>query len=167
MNRVTFYFYIGKGGWTDALIRWWTIRNFYRRSWRINSRPLEKAAISHCGVSLQKGKIWEVSACKPLGEYPIENEFDWRTYSFDITPTQWERALEILQTEKGSLYDWLGLFYTQILGLKRESKTRWFCSEFCSYFATEIGLPTNGVGDNYCISPQLFFKRLRFLWVWS
>ena len=62
--------------------------------------------------------------------------------AWDFIPAPWAREGRIRMaeaTQSGLRYDWLGLFLSQVLNLRRGSSRRWFCSELVAW---ALDLPT-------------------------
>lgn len=59
---------------------------------------------------------------------------------WDFLPLPWLQPAhveQLLEQEAGAGYDWLGILGSQILPVGIQSRSRWFCSEFC---AQAVGL---------------------------
>lgn len=112
--------YTGSGDWTDASIRIWT-RSLY----------------SHCEIVLPDGR-WVTSSPREGGVVSRVLAHDPAEWDFVDLPWVTVAAVEALfEAERGAGYDWIGLLGSQVLPVGVQSRTRWFCSEFC---ATVIGL---------------------------
>jgi hypothetical protein len=109
-------FYKGKAGLFDRLIRWWT-----------------KSPYSHVELLFDDGQM--IAARDSTGVTIIQvaslDLNEWDVVRFDLSI---DRMLAIhvwCITEIGCKYDWLGLFYSQVLRIPRSHPRKWFCSEFC------------------------------------
>lgn len=105
------------GGWYGWLIRLWT-----------------RSPYIHCELEFSDKRRFTslagVGACFRAPLRP-EEEFGWKRLFVAATPEQEQRMYHFCQGEEGCPYDWTGIILTQVLGLGRESPTKWFCSEVC------------------------------------
>ena len=112
--------YKGKGNLFDTLIRWWTGSDY-----------------SHCELILPDGR-WVTSSPRDGGVRAKLIEFEADTWDLiELPKADLARITYLFEKEQGHGYDWLGIFFTQILPLGLQSKSRWTCSEFC---AAALGL---------------------------
>lgn len=48
---------------------------------------------------------------------------------FDLSYNNKEKAIELFESQMGKPYDWIGIFFSQILPTKIHNPDKWFCSE--------------------------------------
>jgi uncharacterized protein YycO len=61
-------------------------------------------------------------------------------------------------SEVGCKYDWNGILFSQVLGLRREHPNKWFCSELCTAMEKKLG---NFLNVTPCtVSPKKFYYLL-------
>ena len=107
--------YKAPGDTYDRLIRAWT-RSLY----------------SHCELVLPDGRF-VTSSPRDGGVRAKVIEQDPAVW--DFLPLPWIQAAhveQLLEQEAGAGYDWLGILGSQILPAGIQSRSRWFCSEFCA-----------------------------------
>lgn len=107
--------YKAPGDISDKLIRLWT-----------------RSAYSHCELVLPDGRFVSSS---PRDGGVRAKILDADPDSWDFLPLPWleQSAVEaLLETEAGAGYDWPGILGSQIFPLGMQSRSRWFCSEFCA-----------------------------------
>ena len=67
-----------------------------------------------------------ITELKPL----TDKNYDYYDLTTPNLTTEQEKILfDYIESQKGSGYDWLGIFLSQILPFDRESSDKWFCSE--------------------------------------
>lgn len=81
-------------------------------------------------------------------DYDLSN---YDIFYIDVTKAQNEKLYHYCISENGCKYDWLGIILTQIVSMNRESKNKWFCSEFLIAGLKHIG-----------IFPEVGIKSCRF-----
>ncbi|WCE09486.1 hypothetical protein [Pseudomonas sp. JBR1] len=107
--------YKAPGDTYDRLIRAWT-----------------RSPYSHCELVLPDGRFVS-SSPRDGGVRAKVIEPDPAVW--DFLPLPWLPAAhveQLLEQEAGAGYDWLGILGTQILQAGIQSRSRWFCSEFCA-----------------------------------
>lgn len=112
--------YKAPGDLYDRLIRIWT-----------------RSPYSHCELVLEDGRF---ASSSPRDGGVRAKLIEPDPPIWDFLPLPWVReevVEELLQAEQGAGYDWVGVLGSQILPVGIQSKSRWFCSEFC---AQVIGL---------------------------
>jgi hypothetical protein len=110
----------------SSLIRLWTRSKYDHCELLLSGRTLV-GATSVDGVRI---KILEEDL--PTGL--------WDVLDIPITPVQDALIYQWATGEVGCHYDWLGIFFCQVLPIGRQSNDEWFCSEFCSAAVQQIGL---------------------------
>jgi len=109
-----------------TLIRWWT-----------------GSPYTHCELLLAGGTL--ISAVEPIGvriAYILDGEIDhdvWEAVDFPVGGAQEAKIYTWAAGELGSGYDWRGIFLTQFLKFGIHSRTKWFCSEFCTAAIQQLG----------------------------
>ena len=107
-------FYKGKGDITDKLIRWWT-----------------KSPYSH--VELVVDGWWYSTSPRDLrvrAKRIVPKKDHWDFVEVEVDE-DW--LYEVFAKTRGAKYDWLGIFFTQIVDLNIHSKSRYFCVEWCAF----------------------------------
>ncbi|ALZ84712.1 hypothetical protein APT59_11090 [Pseudomonas oryzihabitans] len=108
--------YRAPGDTYDRLIRAWT-----------------RSPYSHCELVMPDGRFVTSSPrdggvrAKVIAQDPAV---------WDFLPLPWIQAAhveQLLEQEAGAGYDWLGILGSQILPAGIQSRSRWFCSEFCAH----------------------------------
>lgn len=102
--------------------------SFY--DWAI--RAWTRSAYSHCELMLPDGRFVS-SSPRDGGVRAKVIEPDPAVW--DFLPLPWIQAAhveQLLEQEAGAAYDWLGILGSQILPAGIQSRSRWFCSEFCA-----------------------------------
>lgn len=113
--------YKAPGGFTDKAIRIWT-----------------RSPYSHCELVLPDGRFAS-SSPRDGGVRARLVEPDPDAWDFLPVPgLHPARVEQLLASEAGCGYDWVGILGSQILPAGLESRRRWFCSEFC---AAALDLP--------------------------
>lgn len=102
-------------------------------------RYITKSQYSHCEI-IRDYRCYKVGITSSPSEGGVVRRKihigdDWDT--FRINEKVWDAANDLWNREHGARYDWIGLLRFVIPILNSNSKTRWFCSEFC---ATVMGL---------------------------
>ncbi|MDT3721410.1 hypothetical protein [Pseudomonas oryzihabitans] len=113
--------YKAPGDTYDRLIRAWT-----------------RSPYSHCELVLPDGRFVTSS---PRDDGVRAKVIDQDPAVWDFLPLPWIQAAhveQLLEQETGAGYDWLGILGSQVLPAGIQSRSRWFCSEFC---AQTLGLP--------------------------
>lgn len=112
--------YKAPGELSDRLIRAWT-----------------RSPYSHCELVLPDARFVS-SSPRDGGVRAKVIEPDPAVW--DFLPLPWIQPAhveQLLEQEAGAGYDWLGILGSQILPTGIQSRSRWFCSEFC---ASVLGL---------------------------
>lgn len=107
--------YKGKGTLFNRLIRLWT-----------------RSKYSHCELVMPDGR-WLSASGRDGGVRAKRIELDLEHW--DLFPLPWASAFLIntlFKHHRGKGYDWLGIFFSQLLPMAIDSKRRMFCSEFCA-----------------------------------
>jgi hypothetical protein len=115
MGLIYLALYKGKGTLFNRLIRLWTGSKY-----------------SHCELVMQGGQWLSASAMDggvrlKMIELNLEH--------WDLIPLPWAKPIpiwDLYERHEGKGYDWLGLFFSQLLASGLHSQRRMFCSEFCA-----------------------------------
>lgn len=130
-------------------------------SWLIRLWTFSKH--SHCEVLFSDGLAFS-SHVADHGTRFIDMRFPSpRRWDIIEIPTTVEEEVAIkalCYEELNCSYDWLGIFLSQVLPLRRQHPDRWFCSEFCAMVAQKLGrLP--GRPPAHAYSPGGLYRALR------
>lgn len=104
-------FYKGKGNTFDTLTRLWT-----------------KSKYSHVEL-IDSHNNWITSSPRDGGVVKRSVDFhhnNWDVFEINIDEKE---VMNFFNEELGKKYDWLGIFFSQIIKLNIHNKSRWFCSE--------------------------------------
>lgn len=109
-------FYRGKGLYA-LLIRLWTRSRF-----------------AHC--ELVFSDLTMISAVEGVGVRSLNLTQDYIGIGWTVVdiPMLLEDEVAVrfhAEEELGAKYDWKGILLSQIIGLRRQHPSKWFCSEFC------------------------------------
>jgi hypothetical protein len=110
-------FWIGKVGIAGSLIR------LFKRD-----------GISHCAILFSDGFAGTAQPNTGIILYKAEplNTADWLIIDLPCYPEEEARVRAFFETdEAGCKYDWVGIFFCQVLRWGWHSSTKWFCSEAC------------------------------------
>lgn len=124
--------YKGKGTLFNRLIRLWT-RSKYSHCEIVLSAHNESLVVDDSGA------VWLSASAMDGGVRSKEIELNLEHW--DLIPVPWadrSRINWVFQKHRGKGYDWLGIFFSQLLASGLHSLRRMFCSEFC---AAALGLP--------------------------
>ena len=110
-------FYKGKGDLTDKLIRWWTDSKYSHVELIVDGMWLSS--------SPRDGKL--------RSKHIVPNLDNWDFVEVDVMSA---RVHNVFNKYRGTRYDYLGIFLSQIIPLDIDDKNKMFCSEFC---ATALG----------------------------
>lgn len=107
-------FYIGKGKFSDEVIRWWT-----------------KSRYSHVELILD-GLLFSADAWENRVRFTNSyNPLNWEIIDLGgLTDKQFSDISNFCNSQLGKKYDWLGVFGFVFPFIKQNSK-KWFCSEIC------------------------------------
>lgn len=126
----------------DRLISFWT-----------------KSPHTHCELVIEG--MWYSSSPRDNGVRAkrITSHLEhWDCIELQLHPFNVEKIVEFFKREDGKKYDWTGILFSQIIQIKRQESSKWFCSEIVSK-ALKIGgvrLPN----CNQCYSPASLFRDL-------
>lgn len=129
-------------GFYSRLICWWTGGEYF-----------------HVGMLFQQSVVIEANSEHGVTSFALEYLLDpdyWTIIDIPLTENQDQKVRAFLFREMGCKYDWFGLIMAQILGIARESKTKWFCSELAVSTLQQVGLLDCGKPCNY--SPNKLYK---------
>ena len=108
-------FYKGKGDWVDKVIKWWT-----------------KSQYSH--VEVVVGNTWISSSPRDGGVRSMRME-SYNAEHWDIIDYPGVTSgdvFDLFRRTKGDDYDFIGIFFSQVLPLGVQSKSKWYCSEWAA-----------------------------------
>lgn len=130
-------------------------------AWLIKLWTLSK--YSHCEIVFSNGVAFSSHVANGGTRFisflsPSPRVWDFIEIS---TSPQEEAELRVwCQDELNCKYDWLGIFFSQVLPLRREHPNRWFCSEVCAAAVQRLlRLPQNPPACTY--SPGGLYRKLR------
>lgn len=118
--------YKGKGTLFNRLIRLWT-RSKYSHCEIVLSAHNESLVVDDSGA------VWLSASAMDGGVRSKEIELNLEHW--DLIPVPWADRARIdwvFQQHRGKGYDWLGIFFSQLLASGLHSRSRMFCSEFCA-----------------------------------
>lgn len=129
MSNVRVVFRKHAPGALAALIRLWT-----------------RSPYSHCEIVFTDGS-WFSS--DPTGTRhtrflvpgPAINPADYDTVAVPMTDADESRMREWCVGEAGCAYDWLGIFFSQLINFGWHTRNRYFCGEVCTAALQVGGLP--------------------------
>lgn len=112
-QKVILAFYKGNEKISNKLISWWT-----------NSK------YSHVELIVD-GFWYSVTSKEPLLKTNkiIIDEENWKYIDVEIDIELFE---SLYKKHKDAKYDWLGIFFSQVIPINRENPNRLFCSEWCA-----------------------------------
>jgi len=87
------------------------------------------------------------------------NALYWDMLDIPTTEAEEEIVRNFCGNELGCRYDWWGIWFSQVIPLRREHPDKWFCSEICAAALQKIDLL--GSFKPCTLSPGKLFKRLR------
>lgn len=151
MSGLSIYFYKGPGGVFDWLIRKWT-----------------RSPYCHCCAvfTFDEGKqvLYEAQNNVGVVSREVVADIDLRPSQWDhidipVSPDSRQKVMEWCASEVGCKYDWLGLFWSQVLFIPREHPDKWFCSEFAAAALEQLGMLKDKKPCTF--SPGSLFKALK------
>lgn len=114
--RVYVAFYKGSGGLYGAAVRLWTWSRF-----------------CHAELWLEDGTRFSVDAQKGVIKYRgngvLYDVSLWEVIEVRASPGALHHLRTFLEETVGARYDWWGIFASQVFGLRRHARGKWFCSE--------------------------------------
>jgi hypothetical protein len=105
--------YKAKGTLVDLAVRIWT-----------------NSPYSHCEIVVNKD--WYSSSPRDGGVRVKQIIDDGNSWDFIEVDIDLERLYEVYRKHRGKGYDYKGIFFSNILGLKWHNKDKMTCSEFCA-----------------------------------
>jgi hypothetical protein len=115
----------------------------------------------HVGIAFADNLYFEAIAGAGVRVGVVES-FDpkhWDAVEVPLTDADTMAMQHWLASELGCGYDWLGLWLAQVLGINRESRTKWFCSELAVAALQKVG---KFYGVRPCaISPNALAKMVK------
>lgn len=127
-----------------TLIKWWT-----------------KAQYSHCEILFGDELMFSAHPKDGTGYRTLgfKDQCNWDYLDLPTSLIEDDRIKCFCEAELGCSYDWKGIWLSQIIRMSRASKGQWFCSEFCTAAAQQVGrLQTCRACD---VSPGHLYKRLK------
>ena len=122
-----------------------------------------RSKYAHCEVVFSDGTGYSAQAGKGVirfqahpAMYPTSG---WDAVLIETALPLEQNAESFCSEEVGCSYDWLGVILTQVFGLRRESKDKWFCSELCLAALHKMGKYTKFPAYKY--SPGALYKLLQ------
>lgn len=125
-------FYKGKGGWTDKLIRFWTLSQY-----------------SHCEIVI--GDYWYSSSWYDGGVRRKKIDYNPESWDFIEVPYDESIIVEFFHQTQGKEYDLKGIVLSQIFPFKTQDMDKYYCSEWC---AIALGL------KDTIVSPEELWEEL-------
>lgn len=109
-------FYKAKyGSWKDKLVAWWT-KGPYSHSEIIFSDGMWFSASTRDGNKTRFKKI-------------IPNESHWDFITINISDIDEEDLRQFAEYNNNLPYDWIGIFFSQLMPFNCHFEKKWFCSE--------------------------------------
>lgn len=78
------------------------------------------------------GDYWVSANTDGIVKYdirPLTDKYDYIFINTDITEKQYNKILNFIDSQIGTKYDWIGIYFSQFLGIGSNRTDRWFCSE--------------------------------------
>jgi len=99
----------------DKLICWWT-----------------KSPYFHCVLNFSDGVSYSALPSTDTTQfYLIKFDENWDVVDIPMSAEQEANVRAFCQAELGCKYDFIGIFFSQIISWAVEDAARWFCSEVC------------------------------------
>lgn len=118
---------------------------------------------SHCEVVFSDGTAFSSHIANGGTRFISFLSPSPRVWDFIEIPASRQEEDEIrawCEFELNCKYDWFGIFFSQVLPLRREHPDRWFCSELCATVVQKLlRLPTRPPACAY--SPGGLYRELR------
>jgi hypothetical protein len=124
-------FYKGPEDIFGNLVRLWTWSKYSHCEIEFSPAPGEGRGIRCSALSM--GVCWRPA----LTGTEVAN---WDSIPVKLTAEAEQRGLEWCTQQIGDRYDWPGIFFSEILPLRRRAESRWFCSELACEFLEVVGL---------------------------
>ena len=104
----------------DMMIKFWTMSKY-----------------SHCEMVFSDGHIIGSSTAPPFkvtkqyfNSQPVYPA-DWDVIEINVTPQEEALIRKFAEEQIGKAYDWSGIFFSQVIPIKVQDGSKWFCSELC------------------------------------
>jgi hypothetical protein len=123
-------FYVGPTNFFGKLVRLWRRSNISHVEIILSNGIALTSDPTRGGVVIYS---WDSSP---------ENEKNWTFLDVEISKKSENKIFEFAQAENPAKYDWAGILFTQFFNFGWESRSKWFCSEFCSA-ALKLVFPTS------------------------
>lgn len=111
-------FYCGQGDWIDAVVR------------KITRSPFSHVELVQ---STQEGDLAIGASWRDRGVRAKFIRFHPENWTMVQVPWAPDNAFIRARRLIGARYDLVGVMLSQFLSLRREDRSRWFCSELCAY----------------------------------
>jgi hypothetical protein len=127
----------------SKLIRWWT-----------------KSPYSHCEIIFSNGQTFSafIEERKTSMKTKVYSDNSWDIIELPIDKEAEYMVYEWCMNEMNCGYDFIGIIFSQIIKLSRESKEKWFCSEVCCAALQQANLAQGVVPHE--VSPGALYVEL-------
>lgn len=101
---------------------------------------------SHCEIIFEDGYAFSSHIRDGGTRYtrmPNPSPAYWDVYPVPCTASQEAMIRAFCDGELGCKYDLIGIYFSQILPLRREHPDKWFCSEICAAILKQLGFFAN------------------------
>ncbi|WP_064590497.1 hypothetical protein [Streptobacillus moniliformis] len=135
-------FYKDNYKWWSRLIKWFT-----------------KGKYSHCELYIDNCLIGISTEQKVRIQENTLNLKKWDV--FELKGITEKDVMSFYEKTKGKKYDWKGILLTQVFNIRRHSKDKYTCSEWCAELIDnklDILLPKN----YYSFCPQELYEALKY-----
>jgi hypothetical protein len=127
-SSITVAFYRGRGGWYNRLVRLWSWSPYSHCELKLSG--VLPGVLENAYLTTDPTNGVHVHAHPPSGAGT--NDADWDNVTLPITEEERRDIQTFIFNEIGCGYDWKGIFLSQMIGLRREHPSEWFCSELCA-----------------------------------
>ena len=107
-----------------------------------------EAIIKDRWISSKEGEGIHINQLRPLGS-------DWTYIELDVPKEKDNEILQWVWTQRNSGYDWCGVLCSQLFGINKEHKEKWFCSELVACIIKRYDI---SLGDCCDYSPGDLFR---------
>lgn len=128
----------------SKLICWWTKSNYYH----------VELIYDQLWVSSMEGEGVTIKDLQPLHDGWVYKDFG----SIDISETRHVNVRDWIIAQDDLEYDWLGIFFAQVLKLRRHTLNKWFCSEFVTKILQLLGFKEVFDLEPHMVSPGQLAK---------
>lgn len=109
---------------------------------------------------------WYSASAFKEGEVRVKKMVPFNPDNWDIWDIETETdeckstAFNVFCEESGKKYDWVGIFLSMIIPLKRHQSNKWFCSEITRFALCHAKIvPCDG--DHHHYSPNALYRELK------